>query len=62
MNNHDTAGSGMVCHGAPKIKTVTVPVLPVLETPWVFLYPCGTLVGTVVILNNKVLPVAVTTN
>ena len=43
MNTHDTAGSGTVCHGAPKIKTVTVPALPVLETPQVFPYLCGTL-------------------
>jgi hypothetical protein len=43
VNTRDTAGTGTVCHGVPKIKTVPVPTLPVLETPRVFLYPCRTL-------------------
>jgi len=43
VNTRDTAGTGTVCHGVPKIKTVPVPALPVLETPRVFPYPCGTL-------------------
>ena len=29
--------------GVPKSNTVPEPVLPVLKTPWVLLYPCGTL-------------------
>ena len=29
-----------VCHGVPKSTTVPVPVVPVLETPQVFLYLC----------------------
>ena len=34
-----------VCHGLPKSTTVPVPALPILENPWVFLYPCRTLVA-----------------
>jgi hypothetical protein len=32
-----------VCCGVPKCTTVPIPALPVLETPWVFPYPCLTL-------------------
>jgi hypothetical protein len=39
VNTHDTVGMGTVCHGAPKIKTVPVPVTPILETPQVYPYP-----------------------
>jgi len=28
----------MVCCGVPKYKTVPIPMLPILETLWVFLY------------------------
>jgi hypothetical protein len=32
-----------VCCGVPKCNTVPVPVIPVLEEPRVYPYPCGTL-------------------
>jgi hypothetical protein len=32
-----------VCHGVPKSTTVPVPVIPVLEALWVYLYLCETL-------------------
>ena len=44
MNTHNTMGMGTVCYGVPKIKTILIPALPILETPQVFPYPCGTLV------------------
>ena len=40
MNTSDTAAW---VHGVPKIKTVPIPVTPVLETPQVYPYPCSTL-------------------
>jgi len=45
MNTRDTAGTGTVCSRCAKNQNRTrYPALPVLETPWVFPYPCGTLV------------------
>ena len=33
----------MVCRGVPKSTTIPVPMLPVLETPQVYPYPCSTI-------------------
>jgi hypothetical protein len=32
-----------VCCGVQKFTTIPVPAVPVLETPWVYPYPCSTL-------------------
>jgi hypothetical protein len=48
MNTRDTAVWVRGVHGVPKSNTVPVPALPVLETPQVFPYPCGTLVVIIV--------------
>jgi hypothetical protein len=42
-NTRNTAVRVHGMRGVPKSNTVPVPALPVLETPRVFPYPCGTL-------------------
>ena len=45
MNTFDTVV--WLCCGMPKFNTVPIPVAPVLEAPWVNLYPWDTLAITI---------------
>ena len=44
MDTHDTTKMGTVCHRSSILATVPVPVKPVGHLPWVYPYPCYTLV------------------
>jgi hypothetical protein len=42
----------VVCRSVLKPNTVPIPALPILENPWVFPYPCRSLVVLVVVVTR----------
>ena len=51
MDTHDTTKMGMVCHRSGIPATVPIPVKPVGHLPWVYPYPCYTLVVSQITLS-----------